>query len=114
MKKLQVLICALILLSLLIMPLSGCTKPLTLAVSEPTEGAILTKSPVEVRGTVSDTKATVRVNNVKVSSRGGSFSHNIYLTEGQNIIRVVATQGKKSVTSSLTVTYRPEKTPPVK
>lgn len=108
MKKLQVLLCILIVISLLAMPLVGCAKTLTLTVSQPKHGATLTSSPVNVQGSVSDSKATVKINNVKVSvSKTGYFSAKVTIKEGENTIKVLATRGKKSVSKTLTVYYSP-------
>ncbi|MFC2004809.1 hypothetical protein ACFLUY_01145 [Chloroflexota bacterium] len=108
MKNLQVLLCAVLVLSLLVMPLVGCAKPLTLTVYQPQHGARLTSSPVTVDCFVSDTKATVKINNTKVSiSERGYSSVKVSLKEGENTIKVVATYGKESVSKTLIVTYAP-------
>jgi len=108
MKKLQVMICILLVLTLLATSLVGCAKAPTLTVSQPKHGATLTSSPVVVKGIVSDAKATVRINDVKVSvSKTGSFSKKVALKEGKNTIKVWAIRSKKSTSKTLTVTYTP-------
>ena len=108
MKKLQIPICMLLVLSLLAIPLVGCAKAPTLTIKEPASGTTVTKAEVTVRGTVSDPKAYVTVNDVKVSvGSSGSFSKKLTLKEGQNTIKVNATQNKKSVSKTIIVTYTP-------
>lgn len=109
-KKVMMLI-ALLAVSLLTMPLAGCSKPLTLSVYEPQHGATFTDSMVQVRGYVSDSKATVWVNDSMVEvSKQGNFSANLELAEGENTIKVTAARGKPDkwkdvVERTVTVTY---------
>ncbi len=111
----------LLIISLLAVPLAGCDEGLTLTISEPKDGAILTESHVTVSGTVSDPKATVTVNGAEVEVEGGSlevppslprvkpftFSTEVELTAGDNAITVVATLGEETITKTVTVTYTP-------
>jgi len=114
------LLAILLVIFLLAVPLVGCAaKELTLTVTEPMDGATVTKSSVTVRGEVSDAKATVVVKNtgyegeltlvtkasVYKSRRFGAYG--VTLTQGENIIKVVATRGKEEVTKTVTVTYTP-------
>ncbi|OGO21819.1 MAG: hypothetical protein A2Z28_08110 [Chloroflexi bacterium RBG_16_51_9] len=112
-KKVMMLI-ALMAVSLLTMPLAGCSKPLTLSVYEPQHGAAFTDASVEVRGNVSDSKATVWVNdNVVVVTKypkTASFTTTIDLIEGENTIKVTAARGKPDnwkdvIERTVTVTY---------
>lgn len=109
-KKVMMLI-ALLAVSLLTMPLAGCSKPLTLSVYEPQHGAAFTDASVEVRGYVSDSKATVWVNDSTVGvSKQGNFSANLELAEGENTIKVTAARGKPDkwkdvVERTVAVTY---------
>ncbi len=106
-KKVVVLI-TLLAISLLALPLTGCARGLTLTVLAPAEGSTLTTSPVVVRGTVSDAKATVEVNDVAVTvDNKGNFSTTIEPQEGQNAVRFVAYSGTKVATKTVTFTYRP-------
>lgn len=108
MNKLQILLCALLVVLLLAVPLVGCAKPLTLTVSQPKHGVTVTSSQVSVQGSVSDPKAIVTINNVKVSvSKKGYFSAKVTIKEGENTIKVLATRSKKSVSRTLTVYYSP-------
>ena len=100
----------LLITALLTLSLVGCSKPpLTLTVSEPMDGATVTTSSLTVRGTVSDPKAVVTVNDKRVypSSKTGNFSSitKVTLAEGENIITVVATRGKEVITTTVTITY---------
>ena len=98
----------LLLIPLLALSLVGCAKELTLTVYQPEDGATRTSSPVTVQGKVSDSKATVKINNTQVSvKKTGSFSAKVTLKEGENTIEVVATRGKEVLTKTLTVTYTP-------
>jgi uncharacterized protein YfaP (DUF2135 family) len=51
----------------------------------------------------------VKINGVVVPIKGGKFSTDFNLTEGSNVINVVATSGKETVTKTVTVTYNPSK-----
>jgi hypothetical protein len=111
----------LLIFSVLAVPLVGCVEGLTLTISEPKDGAILTESHVTVSGTVSDPKATVTINGaeVEVESSGlevppslplvkpFTFSAEVELTPGENTITVVATLGEETITKTVTVTYTP-------
>ena len=108
MNKKIVILSALLAISLLALPLTGCAKNLTLTVLAPQEGYTLTTSPVVVRGTVSDAKATVEVNDVAVTvDSKGNFSTTIEPQEGQNALRFVAYSGTKVATKTVTFTYKP-------
>ena len=117
MNKMVKLLGILLVISLLAVPLAGCAKPVTLTVHEPKDGATVTESPVTVRGSVSDAKATVWVNDTIVAvtkaRTGGNFSTAITLIEGENTIKIVAAQGKADkwknvVGKTVTVTYSPK------
>ena len=102
------LLSTLLVISLLALPLMGCARELTLTVLAPAEGSTLTASPVIVRGTVSDAKATVEVNDVAITvDNKGNFSTTIEPQEGQNAVRFVAYSGTKVATKTVTFTYRP-------
>ena len=106
------LVLVLLVISLLAMSLGGCAKPLTLSITSPMDGKTVDKSSVTVRGNVSNPKATVWVNDTKVTVKkytkgGGRFSTEIDLNEGINIIKVVATRGEEVVTKTVAVTYAP-------
>jgi len=108
------LVLILLVISLLALPVVGCAKPLTLSVWEPKDGATITESTVEVKGYVSDDKATVWVNDRIVPvTKAKAFSTAIILIEGENTINVVAARGKEGnwkdiVDETVTVTYTPE------
>ena len=96
-KKVMMLI-ALLAVSLLALPLAGCAKALTLTVYEPQHGATFTDSTVEVRGYVSEPKATVWVNDYVMTlskgARTATFTTTLELAEGENTIKVTAARGK--------------------
>ena len=102
---------ALLVVSLLALPLAGCAKPLTLKIWDSQDGAAFTDSPVYVKGKVSDGKATVRVNDDAVwkNAKTGEFQGSVHLTEGENIINIVAQKNKTVTTKTVTITYQPEK-----
>jgi len=103
------IISAMACLSLISSALVACASPLTMTVTSPADGATLTGSSgsVKVTGTVSDTNAVVRVNGIFADHAYGSFSQTIQLTSGTNVVTIVATAGKSTVTKQVTVTYSP-------
>ena len=100
-------------ISLLALQIVAC-KPweagyiLAVTVDTPQDGTTVSASPVTVSGTVNK-KAEVKINDVVVPIKGDKFSTDFKLTEGSNVINVVATSGKNSVTKKVTVTYNPSK-----
>lgn len=84
---------------------------LLLKITSPKDGDVLSKSPITVTGTVSDIGATVVVvvNGVEVrAAADGSFSAQIELSVGENIIHVAAaTLYGLRVEVSVKVTYDP-------
>ena len=98
-------------ISLLALSISACTDRaliLVMTVDTPQDGATVSASPVTVNGTVNK-KAEVKINDVVVPIKGGKFSTDLKLTEGSNIINVVATSGKDTVEKRVTITYNPSK-----
>jgi hypothetical protein len=106
-------------LSLLALPLTGCDNPpwesgyvLILKVDTPKNGATVNTSMVTVSGRVKGTEsatAKVSVNNADVPVKDLKFSSDVTLTEGKNVINIVATSGQASPKEELTVTYVPAK-----
>jgi nitrogen fixation protein FixH len=85
---------------------------LNLKVDQPRDGIIVTTSIVTVSGRVTGTEsanAKVTVNDQDVPVKDGKFSANVTLTEGKNVITVVATGGAAKLTETRTVTYAPGK-----
>jgi hypothetical protein len=81
---------------------------LTVEITSPEDGAEVTESPVTVNGTVSDPAAAVTVNGTAVEvAADGSFSVEVELTEGENVIEAIAVLGELDVSDSITVTYSP-------
>lgn len=108
-KKLDGTLSICFLILLLIVPVAGCggsKPPLTMTVSQPTDGATVTQSSVRVLGTVSDPKATVTINGVTAAmTPKGTFGIDVALTQGENTINIIATRGGERVTKTLKVTF---------
>jgi Glucodextranase, domain B len=120
MDKLFKLMGILFVLSLLALPLTGCDSypwergmALNLKVDTPRDGATVTTSTVTVSGRVSGTEskgAKVTINDADVPVKDdGKFSTNVTLTEGKNVIKIVATSGQAKPEEQVTVTYVPAK-----
>jgi nitrogen fixation protein FixH len=81
---------------------------LSVEITSPEDGAELTESLVTVSGTVSEPEATVTVNGIEAEvAEDGSFSAQVELTEGENVITAVAVVGELEAEDSVTVTYTP-------
>lgn len=103
-------------LSLLAWPLIGCDfgSGMTLAVKvdTPKDGDTVNTPTVTVSGRLGGTEskgAKVKVNNVDATVTDDKYSANVTLTEGKNVITVVATQGQSKPEEKVTVTYVPAK-----
>jgi len=89
-----------LMISLLALTIAAC-KPwesamtLIMTVDTPQDGTTISASPVTVSGTVNKT-AAVKINDMVVPVKGGKFSISVMLTEGSNVINVVATSGKEN------------------
>ena len=111
MNNLRKLVGISVVILLLALPITACWEGsmiLILTVDTPQDKATVSASPVTVSGTVTKT-AEVKINDVVVPVKGGKFSTDFKLTEGSNVINVVATSGKETVTKTVTVTYNPSK-----
>lgn len=107
------------LLSLLVVPLTGCDNPpwdsgmaLVLKVDTPEDGATVTTPTVTVSGRVNGIQsaaAKVRINDAEAPLKDGKFSTLVTLNEGANVINIVATSGSAAPGEELTVTYAPAK-----
>jgi hypothetical protein len=91
----------------LLVPGCAAVRPLALTVYFPKDGATYTASPVRVWGYVSSNEATVQVNDVIAPVSENFYSVNYELAEGENVIKIVATLGEKTVTNTVTVFYTP-------
>jgi hypothetical protein len=117
MSKLLKLSSILIVISLLALSLAACRSwegalTLVVKVDTPRDGATVTASPVTVSGRVGgieSAKATVKINDADVTVTGGKFSTSVTLTEGTNVIKVVATSDTNTQSQTVTVTYAPAK-----
>ena len=84
--------------------------PLTLTITSPMDGALLTSSPIAVMGNVSNS-ANVTINGVQAIVNNGTFSASIPLSGGQNTITAFAADSySQTSTQSINVTFI---TPPV-
>ena len=109
-------VCILFVIGLLVFPWAGCENApwdagmvLVLKVDAPKDGATVNTPTVTVSGRVSGTEAKsakVTVNDIDANAKDGKYSADIPLTEGKNVINVVATGGQAKPTQQLTVTYQ--------
>jgi hypothetical protein len=100
-----------LIISLLALPITACMEGamvLTLTIDTPRDKATVSVPTVAISGTVTKT-AEVKINDVVVPSKGNKFSTEIKLTEGSNVITVVAKSGKDMETKTVTITYNPSK-----
>lgn len=106
-------------LSLLALPLAGCDElpwdsgmALNLKVDAPKDGTTVTTSTVTVSGRVLGSQgaaARLTINNAAVPIKEKKYSTSVTLTEGTNVINVVATSGAAEINKKVTVTYAPAK-----
>ena len=102
-------------LSLLVLPLTGCIDDgtiLVLKIDTPANDTSVTTPKVTVSGHLAGTeKASARViiNDVEVPVKDLKFSTDVKLTEGKNIINIGATTGTFSPKEQVPVTYVPAK-----
>jgi len=72
-------------------------------------GEVLTETPVEVTGLVSDSRATVKINGKSVAvDETARYSAVVDLTEGENIIEAIATLGEHEARDTEIAIYRPK------
>jgi uncharacterized lipoprotein YajG len=108
-----------LMLSLLALLLTGCDNPpwesgmiLNLKVDAPRDGGTVNTSTVTVAGRVTGTQsagAKVTVNGADAPVKDGKYSVSVKLTEGTNVISIVAEGGGAKPTQNVTVTYAPTK-----
>ena len=102
-------------LSLLTLPLTGCTESaftLILKVDTPRDGTTVNTSTLTVNGHVSGIEhagAKVSINGADVPVKDGKFSIEVTLKEGQNVINIDATSGVVKLNEKVNVTYAPAK-----
>ena len=119
MNRMVRLLAVLCVFPLAALPLTGCENPpwesgmtLVLKVDAPTDGATVAAPTVTVSGRVNGTEragAKVRVKDADVPVKDGKFSTDVALTEGKNVIPVVATAGQANLKEQVTVTCVPAK-----
>ena len=119
MNKLLKILSLFFVFSLLVLPMTGCENPpwesgmiLALHVDTPKDGTTVTTSTITVGGHVGGSErkgAKVEINGIDVPVHDGRYSDSIKLTEGKNVIDVVATAGQARPNEKVTVTYVPAK-----
>ncbi len=77
-----------------------------LYITSPVDGEVLSASPVTVRGEAYDA-TEVRVNGLRVHITGNTFSAEVGLNEGQNVITILARNAGKAVVQTVAVTCQP-------
>ena len=113
MNNLSKLLGILLVISLSALPIAAC-KPwegaltLMMTVDTPQDRTTVSASPITVSGTVNK-RAEVKINDTAVPIKGGKFSTELKLTEGDNVINVVATSGKDTVKKTVTIAHNPSK-----
>ena len=79
--------------------------PVQLDVNEPNDMAVVQSETVEVRGTVEPAGASVRVLGDEAAVSGGTFSAEVALDPGANVIDVIATaRGRSTAMTAFRVT----------
>lgn len=82
--------------------------PVELAVDAPADEAVVREESVEVRGTVEPAGATVRVMGEDAAVSGGTFTADVALEPGANVIDVMATaRGRGPAMTAVRVTREP-------
>ena len=107
------LIAILFVLSLLVLPLTGCDSDsgmiLVVKVDTPKDGSTVNTPTVTVSGRVAGTEskgAKVTINNIDAPVTDRKYSANVTLNEGKNVINVVAKSGQAAPIETVTVTYK--------
>jgi hypothetical protein len=77
-----------------------------LAVSSPSDGASVTEPAVAVAGTVAPPASTVLVGGRRVSARNGSFSAQVPLSPGANVVDVLASSPHARAAMTAVRVYR--------
>lgn len=104
-------------LALLALPLTGCSDfgsgmTLALKVDTPKDGSTVNTPTVTVSGRLAGSEskgAKVSINSADAPVTDDKYSTIITLTEGKNVITVVATSGQSRPSEQVTVTYVPAK-----
>ena len=106
-------------LPLLALPLTGCDSPpwesgmvVSLKVDTPRDGTTVTTSTVTVSGRVLGNQragAKVTINGADAPVKDDKFSSSVRLTDGKNVINIVAESAGAKPSQTVTVTYVPAK-----
>ncbi len=105
--------------TLAVLPMAGCDNPpweagmtLVLKLDAPKDGITVNTPVVTVSGRVNGSEAAgamIKVNEATATVKDGQFSAEVPLTEGKNVITVVATTGQVKMNEQRTITYAPAK-----
>ncbi|HEU4431618.1 MAG TPA: carboxypeptidase-like regulatory domain-containing protein [Myxococcota bacterium] len=80
--------------------------PLAITISTPLNGEILVEDSADVAGTLSDARATVRVNGVTATVVGGQYvARQVPVQEGANTFTATATRGTETASAAADVFY---------
>ena len=86
-------------------PVSG---PLTLRVTSPQDGAIVSAPQIQVNGVATPGEVVTVNDNIILVGSDGQFQTTVLLDQGPNLIEVIASNNAGAETSvELTVTYQP-------
>jgi hypothetical protein len=70
-------------------------RPVTLTITEPADGGVVSGAAVTVRGRVWPREAVVLVQGRRAAVSGGAFQADVELREGTNVIDVMASAGRR-------------------
>jgi len=85
---------------------------INLKVDEPRDDATVTTPTITVSGRVTGTQsatAKVRINGTDVPLKDGKYSASVTLTEGENVLNIVADAGGANLSEKVKVSYVPAK-----
>ena len=81
------------------------TPTLSIEITSPEDGAVVDNSSLTVTGKVSDAGASVKVNNIQAQvAEDGTFSAQILLNKGNNVVKASAVLGGQTAKDSIKVT----------
>jgi len=81
---------------------------LSVDIASPEDGEVLSANVIKVYGTVSDSGATVTINDTPahIFEQGDFYSY-VELQEGENVVEVVSHRGNEEVTETVRVFFKP-------
>ena len=97
--------------SIVLHPTQPVATPPTVTIASPADGAALSQSPAQVRGTVSDPAInTVKINGQDFPASNGAYSGTVALAQGANTITVTASNAGGTGTAVTHVSFAPPQT----